>query len=87
MIASAIGTETVKHVEVLWCSVDHDVEADLVTQCKLVKVPIEQLVPNLEIVIAIGQHDAKRAALQPLLPRRVIGHFRKIPDAHGGLSF
>jgi hypothetical protein len=34
--------------------VDHDVEADLVTQCELVEIAVEKLVPNFGIVIAVG---------------------------------
>src|SRR6201987_979676 len=41
--------------------------------------------PDLRIVIAIGQYDPQRAALQPFLPGRVVGHLREVPDAHGFL--
>ena len=62
--------------------VDHDVEPDLVAQRELVEIAVQQLVADLRIVIAVRQHDPQRAALQPLLPGRVVGHFREIPDAH-----
>src|SRR6516162_11916507 len=65
--------------------VDHDVEADLVAQRELVEIAVQQSMPDLRIVIAIGQYDPQRAALQPFFPGRMIGHLREVPDAHGSL--
>jgi len=62
--------------------VDHDVEPDLVAQPELVEIAVEQLMPDLGVVIGARQHHPERAALKPFFPGRVICHLREIPDAH-----
>src|SRR5262249_35556631 len=63
--------------------VDHDVEPDLVAQRELVEIAVEETVSDLRIKVAVRQHYPQRAALQSLLPSRVVSHFREVPDAHG----
>ena len=63
--------------------VDHDIEADLVTERELVEIAVEKAVADIGIEIAVRQHNPERSALHALLPGGMIGHFREVPDAHG----
>src|ERR1700730_4047290 len=55
---------------------------DIVAQPELVEIAVEQLMPDLGVVIGARQHHPERAALKPFFPGRVICHLREIPDAH-----
>jgi hypothetical protein len=43
--------------------VDHDVEADLITQRELVEISVEKAMADLRVEIAVRQHNPQGPAL------------------------